>query len=156
MPELAIALALHVLAAVVWVGGMAFAYAILRPAAEQALAGPERLTLWRGTFSRFFPTVWVAVGVILATGYGMVFGAFGGFAGVGVDVHIMHALGLVMVAVFAHVFFAPWRRFRRALDRADRAAAAGELARIRRLVAINLTLGLVVVAVAASGRYWGV
>lgn len=49
-----LALVLHSLAAAVWVGGMFFAYMALRPAAG-ALEPPQRLTLWRGTFDRFFP-----------------------------------------------------------------------------------------------------
>jgi len=39
-------LAIHVLATVFWVGGMAFAYLVLRPAAAP-LDPAARLTLWR-------------------------------------------------------------------------------------------------------------
>ncbi len=154
MIALPIAVALHGLAAVVWVGGMAFAYWFLRPAAGRALEGPQRLALWRGVFTRFFPVVWIAVVVLLVSGYYMVLGPFGGFDTVGLHVHVMHGLALVMTAIFAHVFFAPWKRFRRAVDRIENETAARELDRIRRLVAINLALGLVVVLVATGGRYW--
>ena len=154
MPSPSIALALHTLAAVLWVGGMAFAYSFLRPAAGQALEGPERLALWRGVFGRFFPVVWASIVVLLATGYWMILGVFGGFSAVGMHVHVMHGLGLLMMALFAHVFFAPWRQFRRAVDAGERQAAAAALERIRRIVAINLVLGLIVVAVASGGRYW--
>lgn len=154
MTLLSIALALHALAAVAWVGGMAFAYGILRPAAGGTLEGPARLELWRGVFARFFPVVWVAVAVLLVTGYYMLLGPFGGFAGAGMHIHVMHALALLMTAIFAHVFFAPWRRFRRAVDRIERDAAVTELDRIRRLIAVNLVLGIVVVLVATGGRYW--
>lgn len=155
MPGLSIALAAHALAAVFWVGGMAFAYAVLRPAAGEALAPPERLGLWRDVFRRFFAAVWVAVAVLMVTGYGLVLLGLGGFAVVGLHVHIMHVLGLVMSAIFAYLFFAPWRRFRQAVDAGQTAAAAGALATIRGLVATNLSLGVIVVAVASSGRYWG-
>lgn len=154
MLSLASALALHGLAAVVWVGGMAFAYCFLRPVAGRALDPPERLNLWRGVFARFFPVVWVSVAVLLITGYYMVLGPFGGFGGVGRHIHIMHGLALLMTAIFAHVFFAPWKRFRRAVDRIENETAATELNRIRRLVAVNLVLGLIVVVVATGGRYW--
>lgn len=154
MTLLSIALALHALAAVAWVGGMAFAYGILRPAAGGTLEGPARLELWRGVFARFFPVVWVAVAVLLVTGYYMLLGPFGGFAGAGAHIHVMHGLALVMTAIFAHVFFAPWRRFRRAVDRIERDAAVTELNRIRRLIAVNLVLGILVVLVATGGRYW--
>ncbi|MBK1671103.1 hypothetical protein CKO28_24160 [Rhodovibrio sodomensis] len=149
----ALALALHALAAVVWVGGMAFAYLFARPALG-ALEGPQRQTFWRGTFARFFPVVWGSVGLLLATGYYLTFVTYGGFANVGVHVHVMHLLGLVMMAIFAHVFFAPWRRFARAVDAGDRQTAARNIETIRKLVAANLTLGLLVVAIGSSGRFW--
>lgn len=154
MLPLAIALALHALAAVVWVGGMAFAYGVLRPVAGSALKAPERLRLWRGVLGRFFPAVWVAVVVLLGTGYYMTLGPFGGFAEVGLHIHVMHGLALIMAAIFGHLFFAPWRRFRRAADGLENERAATELGSIRRLVAVNLTLGLIVVVVATGGRYW--
>lgn len=154
MLSLALAIALHALAAIVWVGGMAFAYWFLRPVAASALNPPERLNLWRGVFARFFPVVWVAIAVLLLTGYYMVLGPFGGFGRVGLHVHAMHGLALVMTAIFAHVFFAPWRRFQRAVEHIENESAAVELGRIRRFIAINLVLGLIVVIVATGGRYW--
>lgn len=154
MLPLASTLALHALGAVVWVGGMAFAYCFLRPAAGRALEPPQRLALWRGVFARFFPVVWVSIAVLFVTGYYMVLGPFGGFGGVGLHIHLMHGLALLMTAVFAHVFFAPWQRFRRAVDRIENETAAAELNRIRRFIAVNLVLGLIVVVVATGGRYW--
>jgi uncharacterized membrane protein len=155
MPAMMIlGLLLHVLAAVIWVGGMFFAHQMLRPAAR-ILDAAQRLPLWRRVFARFFPVVWVAVAVLLASGYGMVFWGFGGFARVGVHVHVMQAIGILMMLAFAHLYFAPWRRFRRAVDAADFAGAAAPLEQIRLIVGINLVLGLIVVAVGATGRYWG-
>ncbi|SDG11129.1 Uncharacterized membrane protein [Limimonas halophila] len=154
MPDIALALALHALAAVVWVGGMAFAYAFVRPALG-ALEPPARQALWRGTFARFFPVVWVSIAVLLASGYYVLFQGFGGFAGAGMHVHLMHLLAWVMTAIFAYVFFGPWRRFKAGVDGGDPASAKAAIERIRVMVAINLTLGLIVVAVGASGRYWG-
>ena len=148
-----IGLAVHVLAAIVWVGGMFFAYVVLRPAAG-ALEPLPRLTLWRDVFSRFFPWVWASVLALLVSGYGMLLG-LGGFAGAGVHVHLMQATGLVMMALFAHLYFAPWRRLQRALESADQAAAAGQLGQIRLIVMINLGLGLITSVIGASGRFWG-
>lgn len=153
MVHMAVATALHALAAVIWVGGMAFAYWFVRPSLA-ALAGPDRQTLWRGTFARFFPAVWGAAGVLLFSGYHMIFAGLGGFAGAGLHVHLMHGLGIVMILIFAHVYFAPWRRFKRAVDAGDRETGARQIERIRRFVAINLTLGLLVVAIGSSGRWW--
>ena len=153
MLELTLAQALHTLAAVIWVGGMVFAYVFVRPAAG-ALDGPDRQTLWRGVFARFFPVVAVCVGILLVTGYYMMFAAHGGFIGAGLHIHLMQGLGLVMMAIFGHVYLAPWRRFRGAVDAGDRPTGAQQIERIRRLVGLNLTLGLIVVALATSGQYW--
>lgn len=147
-------LIVHSLAAILWVGGMFFAYVVLRPAAG-ALEAAARLRLWRGVFGRFFPWVWASVVALLLSGYGMVFLGLGGFAGAGIHVHIMQLLGWVMIALFLHLFFAPWRRMRRALEQGDDAGAAAQLNQIRVIVAINLALGLAVSAIGASGRYWG-
>ena len=148
------ALILHSLAAAVWVGGMFFALVALRPA-TLALQPPSRLELWSGVLGRFFAWVIVAIVLLLATGYGMVFGVFAGFGGIGRHVHIMQGLGIVMMLLFFHLYFAPWRRFRAALGRQDHAAAAAQLGQIRWIVTINLILGLITVAVGSSGRYWG-
>jgi uncharacterized membrane protein len=149
-----IGLLFHILAAVIWVGGMFFAHQMLRPAAG-ALEPAQRLPLWRRVFSRFFPWVWASVVVLLASGYAMVFLGFGGFAHVGLHVHIMQGLGIIMMLAFGHLYFASWRRFRDAIDRGELGAAASQLDQIRMIVTFNLVLGLVVVVVGATGRYWG-
>lgn len=149
-----IGLILHILGSVIWVGGMFFAYVVLRPASGP-LEGPARLHLWRGVFERFFPWVWASVAALLVSGYGMLFLGLGGFAGAGVHVHVMQLIGLIMIALFLHLFFAPWRRFRRALDADDTRGAVRQLDQIRMIVAINLALGLLTSAIGASGRYWG-
>ena len=84
----------------------------------------------------------------------MIVAGFGGFAGAGLHIHIMQLTGWLMFAIFFHLYFAPWRRFRRALAAGDLAAAGQQLGQIRRIVAINLSLGLLTAIVAASGRYW--
>ena len=144
---------LHVLAAVLWVGGMFFAYMVLRPSAGP-LEPPARLALWHRVFSRFFPFVWASIAVLLASGYAMLFLRFGGFAGAGLHIHIMQATGLLMMLLFLHLFFAPWRRFSRAVAAGAWSDAATALDRIRRIVAINLVLGVITVAAGASGRFW--
>ena len=147
-----IGLMVHVIGAIVWVGGMFFAYVVLRPVAGEIAAEP-RLNLWRGVFKRFFPWVWASILALLLSGYGMLLFGLGGFAGAGWHVHLMQAIGLVMIALFLHLYYAPWRRLQRALDRGDQAGAAGQLGQIRRVVAINLALGLITSAIGAGGRY---
>ena len=147
-----IALLLHLLAAVVWVGGMFFAYVALRPAAAQ-LEPPVRLTLWVGVFKRFFPWVFAAIATLLLTGYWMVLSFFGGFDAVGMHVHLMIWAGYVMMLLFFHVFFAPFKRLKRAVAAEDWSAGGKSLAQIRVLIGINLSIGLVVIAIASGGRY---
>ena len=149
---MALALAVHVLLAVAWVGGMFFAYQVLRPVAGTLLEPPQRLPLWQGVFARFFPWVWAAVVGLPATGYWLLFTVYGGFAAAGWHVHAMQGLGWVMIALFLVLWFGPWRALRAALAVGDLPAAGKALDRIRRIVAANLALGVVVVAVAAGGR----
>jgi len=145
--------ALHALAAVLWVGGMFFAYTVLRPSAGP-LEPRLRLALWHRVFSRFFPFVWASIAVLLVSGYAMLFLRFGGFAGAGLHIQIMQATGLLMMLLFLHLFFAPWRRFSRAVAAGALADAAAALDQIRRIVAINLVLGLITVAAGSGGRFW--
>jgi uncharacterized membrane protein len=149
-----VALIIHSISAVVWVGGMFFALFMLRPATA-ALDAPPRLTLWGGVLERFFVWVIAAIVLLLISGYAMVFGVFGGFADVGLHVQIMQGTGILMMLLFFHAYFAPWRRFRAALARQDHAGAARQLNQIRWIVTLNLVLGLITVAVGGSGRYWG-
>src|SRR5262249_28283266 len=147
----ALAFALHILGAVVWVGGMFAIYVCLRRALV-TLEPPQRLRLMRVTFQKFFPWVWMAVLLLLASGYSMVFIVFGGFAGAGLHVHLMQGIGWLMIALFVWLFHGPWLAFKRAVD----AASAGtSLDRIRQIISINLPLGLIVVLIGASGRFWG-
>jgi uncharacterized membrane protein len=148
-----IGLAIHILAAVIWVGGMFFAYMVLRPSAGP-LEAALRLSLWQRVFARFFPWVWASILALVASGYGMVFLFLGGFRGVGIHVHVMQGTGIVMILVFLHLFFAPWRRFQSAIAAGDLPAAGRNLETIRLLVATNLAIGLITVVVGASGRYW--
>ena len=145
-------LAVHILAALFWVGGMAFAYTMLRPAAG-ALEGPARLTLWRDVFGRFLP--WVAVSIVglLVSGYAMMFIAYGGFRAP-VFIHVMQGTGILMMLLYLHLYFAPWRRLQKFVQVADWPNAGKQLAMIRKLVAINLALGVVTVLVGSTGRLW--
>jgi uncharacterized membrane protein len=148
-------LALHLLSAVTWVGGMFFAYMVLRPVAANQLEPPVRLRLWVGVFSRFFPWVWLSVVVLLATGYWMLFKLYGGMAGAPLYVHLMNGLGIVMMLIYLHVFFAPYRRLKQAVANEDWPGGGAKLAQIRILVGINTILGLAVIAIAGGGRYLG-
>lgn len=141
---------IHLLAALVWVGGMFFAYVVLRPAAVEVLPPPERLRLWDNVFRRFFNWVWLAIGLLLISGFYMVY-LYGGFAYVPRHVHIMLALGLVMMAVYGYVFFACYVPLSLHVSKQRWKEAGEQLGRIRKLVAVNLVLGLLTVSVAVIG-----
>ena len=149
-----LALSLHILGAIVWVGGMFAIYMCLRPALG-TLEPPQRLRLMRVTFQKFFPWVWAAILLLLASGYWTVFMTFGGMARIGLHVHVMLGIGWVMIAVFAWLFHGPWLAFKRAVDASDSPKAGEKLDRIRQIISVNLPLGLIVAIVGATGRYWG-
>ena len=148
-----ISLALHVLSVVVWVGGMFFAYMFLRPVAASQLEPPLRLKLWRGVFSRFFPWVWVAIILVPLTGV-MLTTPYQGFGNAPKFIHIMTTFGTLMILIFLHVFFAPFKRLKQALEADDIPAAAKQLNTIRIMVGINTLIGVITIAVATAGRYY--
>jgi len=148
-----IAVALHALAAAIWVGGMFLVYVCLRPVVHDMDPQP-RLKLMAGVFGKFFPWVMMSVVILLATGYYLLMVTFGGFAGAGVHIHIMHLIGLIMFALFLHLYFAPWRRMRAAVAQEDWTKAGAQVNTIRIIVLVNLSLGLATVAIGSSGRYW--
>ena len=148
-----VAVLLHVMGVVIWVGGMFFAYMALRPVAAEQLEPPLRLSLWAGVFGKFFPWVWISVAVILATGIWIILSIFGGFANVGMYVHLMFGLGLVMMLIFMHVFFAPYKRLKTAVAAEDWPTGGKALSQIRTLVGVNTVIGFLTIAVASGGRY---
>jgi uncharacterized membrane protein len=150
---MAIAIGLHLLATVIWVGGMFFAYMALRPVAASLLEPPQRLPLWSKVFARFFPWVWAAVIILFVSGMWMVKSVFGGFGQVGLYIHLMAGLGTLMILLYMHVFFGPYRRMKQALAANDLPEAGRRLGQIRIIIGINLTLGLIVTVVASAGKY---
>ncbi|HVA35369.1 MAG TPA: CopD family protein, partial [Stellaceae bacterium] len=127
-------LLLHIWAAIIWIGGMFFAHFMLRPAAAP-LEPSIRLPLMRRALARFFPWVWVSVALLLLSGAGMIKLGAGGLY-----VQVMMGLGILMMLVFGHLYFGPWRRFQRALDAGDLPVAAAQLTQIRYIVTFNLVL----------------
>ena len=150
MTAYALPYSLHVLAAMIWVGGMFFAWLVLRPAAVAALDGPARLRLWVEVFQRFFVWVWVAVAVLVISGMGMLHLRFAGFETAPRYVQVMIGGAIAMLALFIRIQTLLLPALRKAVQAEDWSAGAGVLGRIRRLVGVNLLLGLAVVAVASS------
>ena len=150
MTAFAIAYSLHVLAALIWVGGMFFAWMILRPAAVKALEGPARLKLWVEVFQRFFVWVWIAVVILPISGVGLLQMRFNGFETAPRYVQIMMGLYIVMTALFIRIQSLQLPELRKAVEAQAWADGAAVMGRIRRLVGGNLIVGLVLVAIAAA------
>jgi uncharacterized membrane protein len=136
----------HLLGVIVWVGGMFFAHFALRPAAAATLQPPERLQLMAAVLGRFFTWVEWSIVLILASGAAMM----GRMFAVPAYIHAMLGIGVLMMLLFGHIRFALYRRLAAAVVVSDWPAAAAALGRIRLLVAVNLGLGLLVVAIAAA------
>lgn len=130
----------HLLASIVWIGGMFFAHQCLRPAALATLEVPQRLMLWHAVFGRFFPWVWGCVIALMTTGQALTL-QMGGMAAIPVQIHVMAGIGYLMAAIFAFIFFVPYAALKRGVAAQDWPAAGAALNRIRVLVGSNLLLG---------------
>lgn len=140
----------HLLAVIIWVGGMFFAHFFLRPAV-QGLQPSDRVTLMHGVLQRFFAWVLVLAVVVLVSGIGMIGSIHGMAAQAGgtfnmpINWMVMSILGVVMMAVFGHIRFALFKRLDTAVKAKDWPAGGKALESIRKWVSLNLALGLVIV-----------
>lgn len=141
---------LHLTSVIIWVGGMFFAYYCLRPAAAQLLEPAQRLPLWVATFKPFFKFTAAAVIIIIATGLTMMLQV--GMKNAPVGWHIMLSTGLLMAAVFFHVYAALYPRLRRQCDDLAWPLAGATLNTIRKLVGLNLVLSVITIAAATFSR----
>lgn len=140
----------HVLATIVWIGGMVFAHFFLRPAV-MSLEVPERVRLMHEVLRRFFNAVSVAVLVTLVTGLWMIgrvakqLVQSGASFSMPLSWTLMASLGILMMLIFAHIRFALFKRLSVAAHSTDWEAGAVALASIRKWVAVNLGLGVLIV-----------
>jgi uncharacterized membrane protein len=150
---MSLALIFHILAATIWIGGMFFAHVVLRPSAG-ALELPTRLALWERVLGRFFRWVWLSIAALLPSGFAMVFIGYGGFAVLPANISLMMTVGVLMAAIFSYIYFIPWQRFRRGVAAEDWPGAEHSIKKIRRLVGLNLLLGIATVVLAGAGAYF--
>lgn len=141
---------LHLLSAVIWVGGMFFAYMVLRPAMVEILDPPQRLSLWNDVFRRFFKWVWLSIALLLSSGFYLIH-LFGGMTEVAPHVHIMMLLGVAMIAIYSYLYLACYRPFSAQVAIQNWKGAGEILGRIRKLIAVNLTLGILTICVVVIG-----
>lgn len=142
----------HLLALIVWIGGMAFVLFFLRPAVL-ALEPPLRLRLMHDVLGRFFKAVLIAAVILLASGLWMIgrVAKESVQAGLGFNMPlswtIMTVLGIVMIAIFGYIRFVLYKRLTLAVTASNWAAGGAAMASIRTWVGINLAIGLVIIAV---------
>jgi len=130
---------LHLAAGIVWLGGMTLLLWAVRPAATGTLPPPQRLPLMHQVLARFFVLVWIAIAVLLASGFWMFTTADMKLAPRGW--HVMAGLGSLMCLFFAHLYFAPFRRLGRAVAAQDWPAGGQAMGQIHPLVLTNFVLG---------------
>ncbi|WP_167383652.1 CopD family protein [Bordetella genomosp. 12] len=142
---------LHVLAIIFWLGGMAYTLFFVRPALA-CLPPPERLRTLRGLLARFLGALLAAILIALASGAWMLaevasqVHATGGDLRIPPGWHVMAGLGVVMTAIYFYVRYALFARLSAAVDRGDWPAGARAAAQVRACVAVNLVLGVLIVA----------
>ena len=134
---------LHIASAIVWLGGASFMLLALRPAATQLMPA-QRLPLTAQVLGRFFALVWPAIGVLLVTGLAMMLSV--GMKNAPLGWHLMFGIGLLMFALFGHLYFGPFRRLKRAVDAADWLEGGRRMEQVTVLASINLVLGAVAIA----------
>jgi len=134
----------HLAAAIVWLGGMFFLLWALRPVAISTLEPPVRVPLLAGVLRRFFLAVWVSIAVLLASGLAMLLAT--GMKHAPLGQHIMLGIGLLMFALFGHIYFGPFRRLGLASAARDWPAAGKQMGKMHPFVVANFVLGWVAIA----------
>lgn len=144
-----IAVLIHLLGVVVWVGGMFFAHVCLRPVAAAQLPPPQRLPLLAAVLGRFFAIVGVAIIAILVSGLLR-------FGGLGSAVtpwrwQAMAGIGSVMMLIYLLIVLRYYPRLTAAVAAQTWPVGGAAMDAIRKLVLINLVLGVVTIAIAVAG-----
>ncbi|MEN9669774.1 MAG: hypothetical protein RL018_51 [Pseudomonadota bacterium] len=137
---------IHLAGAITWVGGMAFMLWILRPVVTTQLQPTQRLPLMAGVMGRFFPLVWFSIAALLITGTGMLMTV--GMKAAPTGWHMMLGIGLLMFALFGHVYFGPFKRLKLAVAASDWPEAGRRLGQIQAMVKMNFVLGWAAIAAA--------
>jgi uncharacterized membrane protein len=135
---------IHLVCAIVWMGGMSFMLAALRPAVL-ALENPVRAKLMLTVWRRFFTMAGMAVVGLLLTG-GHLYAKSMAVGVVSPGKNIMAGIGVLMFLIFGHIVFAGFRKYARALAAGDSALAQRAAATIHTLVIINFCLGWLAIA----------
>ncbi|MES9827989.1 MAG: CopD family protein [Candidatus Thiodiazotropha sp.] len=148
---MSIAMTLHIIGVIIWVGGMFFAHMVLRPALNDSLEAPQRLSFLLRVFDGFFPWVWVAVIAVVASGFWMLFMFYED--NIGLWLGFMTVVGILMSAIFVFIYAIPYQQLGVARKEDDKPKLVEAVSLIRQLILINLTFGMLVTVVAVVGKY---
>ncbi|KGD94156.1 membrane protein [Achromobacter sp. RTa] len=142
----------HLMAVILWVGGMLFAHCFLRPAAAR-LEPPVRLRLMASVLGPFLNAVLAAIVLILLSGAAMIgqeasqAAQTGGAFFMPRSWTLMAAGGIVMMAIYAYIRFVLYPRLNAAVVNSDWPAGGQAMGGVRRWVGVNLLLGIAIVAI---------
>lgn len=134
---------LHIAASIVWLGGIVFMLYCLRPAAN-SLQPPQRLPLIARVLKNFFWLVWAGIAILLLTGLVMLLGV--GMKNAPIGWHLMLGIGIIMFALFGHLYFGPFRRLKNAVAAQDWVEGGRRVGQIATLATVNLALGAMAIA----------
>ena len=138
---------LHLIAGIVWMGGMTFMLFALRPAAMASMEPQPRAVFMGQVWKRFYVWVLVAIVVLFATGTHLYTATFRavrlatGSGSVPLGWNVMLVLGITMMLVFGHIYFAGFKKYKRAVAAAEWPLAAKASGLIHKMTLLNFALG---------------
>lgn len=147
---------LHLLAVIVWVGGMVFAHFFLRPAVG-ALPVDARVRLMHTVLGRFFAAVLWAAGLTLVTGIWMIGRVAkevvqsGGHFSMPLEWTVMGTLGIGMMVIFGYIRFVLYQRLSGAVAEANWPNGGQVLGQIRQWVVVNMALSVGIILILRFG-----
>jgi uncharacterized membrane protein len=141
---------IHIVAIIVWLGGLFLLVAALGPTKDSHDAS---VAAREAVLSRYMPWGGASLLTIIATGIIIVRLRFGGFDGVPTLHRWNMLIGIPAIVVYGYAQLVAYRACHRAADRGDWPAVTTHLRRVRALAAAVLTLGLASSVVSAAARF---
>ena len=128
-------------------GGMTFMLFALRPAALISLEAQPRAMLMGEVWKRFYALVLLAIVALFTTGTHLYTATFRavklatGQGGVPLGWNIMLVLGITMMLIFGHIYFAGFKKYKRAVTSGEWTTAAKAAGLMHTMTLVNFSLG---------------
>lgn len=151
--DLAIARALHVLAVIVWIGGVAMVTTVLLPAIRGMPDAEDPVAFFERVERRFALQARVVTVVAALTGFYMLHRTHGWSRYLTLDSWWLHAMTLVWVIFTLILFVGEPLVLHRVVHERGRRDPQGTLALLQRVHVVLLTLSLVAVFGAVAGSH---